>query len=207
MTVSEWISWTAIMVSFVAALFTALQWASVYRSAQSSERSAGAAERSATAAEESANSTKALAQLGQRPWMILEPPEVSVVESGDQVGYAMAVRAALRNSGLTPAFEVRAISQFGQWALPVTQWPLVQEPTSASTILGPNIPFNSSPTPILVTNEHLQEVGERRRVLLFSGDCLYNDVFCGTHRTRWCLRYDFGTHTLHSFNSEFNVMT
>jgi hypothetical protein len=45
------VAWMALVVSFVAAFFTALQWASAYRSANEAKRSANAAEKSAAAAE------------------------------------------------------------------------------------------------------------------------------------------------------------
>ena len=47
MTFTDWVAWAGLIVAFVAGLFTALQWASAYRSASSAERSAKAAEESA----------------------------------------------------------------------------------------------------------------------------------------------------------------
>jgi hypothetical protein len=203
---AEYVAWAALIVAFVAAVFTALQWASAYRSAESSQRSAVAAERSATAAEESASSTKALTALGQRPWMALEPPAVSEVQSGDYSGFTITVRADLRNSGLTPALNVRAIALFDQRPLPVTEWPL-HDPTSASITVGPNLTHSLVCHPIFVTNERLQEVSEGRRVLLFVGECVYKDVLGETHRTRWCLQYYPGQAKFAAFSSDFNAMT
>lgn len=77
------VAFGSLLVAFVAALFTTLQWASANRSAESSERSAGASERSAAAAEESASSIRALSELSQRPWMCLDAPSVQEVQTGD----------------------------------------------------------------------------------------------------------------------------
>jgi hypothetical protein len=218
------ISAVALVVSFVSAWFSHRQTSAAERQAKAGEETVrlqadavqsqtqntsqalNIAARSAQAAEDSARSTRVLAQLAQRPWIVLEPPTASEVQSSDHVGYSIAVGATLRNSGLTPAFDVRATSQLGQWALPVSQWPL-EESTAAGIVIGANLPLYVHPTTILVSNEHLQEVSDGLRVLLFFGECVYKDVFGQGHRPRWCLRYKFGSQSFDSFNSEFNNLT
>jgi hypothetical protein len=62
MNFTDWVAWAAVAVAFVSAFFTALQWASAYRSAAEAKRSADAAVEQATEARRSRELTeKALA--------------------------------------------------------------------------------------------------------------------------------------------------
>ena len=189
------------VVAFVSALFTALQW-------KSSERSADAAERSAEAAEESAASTKALTETGQRAWVALQPADVSKDQSGKYAGLNVSLRPHIKNIGLSPAIDVRARATFDQWALPVPDGaPTVDIPTEAGLNLGQGLPGMLPECSLFVTNEHLEEVRRRQRALLFYGECSYRDIFGTPHITRWCLEYRPDDHVFTAFKSELNIMT
>jgi hypothetical protein len=211
---TDWVAWAGLVVALVAALLAALQWASANRSAESSDRSAGAAERSAmaaersaTAAEDSARSTKVLAQLGQRPWITLEPLQVTEIQSGDFTATTITVQGTLRNVGRTPALEVRAHCRFEPYTLPVNG-PTVAVPDGPSATLGPGVSLGLNHISLVLRNQpDAQELQRGQRKLLLFGECAYRDVFGKTHRTQWCYEYDLGRQSFAAFKGELNIMT
>ena len=64
MSSTEVVAYTGLIIAFIATLFTALQWASAYRAADSARRSAKAAEDAAAIAKE-------MGQHSTRPWVTL----------------------------------------------------------------------------------------------------------------------------------------
>jgi hypothetical protein len=172
------------------------------------ENALNVAERSAKAAEDSALSTKALAEIGQRPWVCLEKFEGLEVQTGDLAAFNVATPLTLRNRGLTAALDLRTECRFERFALPVDHGPFVPAPVGPSTTLGPAGVCRFGPLFVLVRNApDGDEIRRGLSKLLLYGDCSYGDVFGERHHTQWCLEYHVGLKTFSAFKSELNVMT
>lgn len=91
--------------------------------------------------------------------------------------------------------------------MPFTEWLLIDAAPGDGITLGPNIKLDMTTNPLNITNGRLQEVGAGTYVLLFLGECSYEDVFEKDHKTRWCLQYYAGQHNFAAYNTDFNVMS
>jgi|SRR5579862_8500368 len=162
--------------------------------------------RSAKAAEDSASSARTLVEVGQRAWVVLEPPQISETQSGDYGGSTVSVRANLRNLGATPALDVRAAFRLLPWAIP-SGAVVTPTPEGPGISLGPNVPLLATPPSLSIRNAQLAEINQHRQVVLFWGECTYQDVFGRPHRTRWCLQCLLGQQSFAPYGDDLNTIT
>ena len=201
MTSTDWVAWAGLVVAFVAALFTALQWASAYRSASS-------AERTALAAEESARSAQTALNLGSRAWLMLARTDCL---GRDQSQFPNGVRLSFKNVRPTPATGVRYVKMVSMSDLDHDKFALEVESVGGALTkwtFEPPVPsggemFVDYGWQFADNHEKRGFTSGERKVVVY-GVLEYRDVFDVCHRTLWCYRYwphrqDFGA-VLESLN-------
>jgi hypothetical protein len=183
---TEVVAYTGLIIAFIAALFTALQWASAHRSAAEAKRSADAAERSAKAAEESALSSARFAQNGQRSWVFLysvsKPPRETLVTFGATLTF--------RNGGPTPATHLWIEALVGKFEEFPKEPPYPSDDHVArESVLGP---LSNLDVPIARALS-ASEIGELKAgefSFFLYGFVRYRDIFGDSHKTKYCLIFN-----------------
>ena len=170
--------------------------------ADDTRRALEIAKRSARSAEISAEATKALAEAGQRAWLVIE--EVFPLFSGNNKVVPARVQVRYRNTGKTPASGI-LMDHFTQVTcpLPPDVGFIDAEPNiSRGSIGAGSADEHRSPAahePAIVTviiggTHHLVDYGR----------LWYFDIFGERHETTWCYKWVQSSQQFHPHDNRFN---
>lgn len=147
---------------------------------------------SAHAAATSAAATKALAEIGQRPWISVKfiSLEGNISSSAENI----MLSTTFLNTGATPANDILAY----HYSL-VTSEEFPDNPpypsTPASTPIPMTMPANDKRTVrvrIPIASGDAERLVKREGSLYAYGVATYRDGFGNSHRTTWCSKYNGG---------------
>lgn len=179
----HWIALSALVVAFVAAFFTALQWASAYRSAASAERSAKAAEDTVTLAEKGMLKT-------QRAWLLVsEVKRRSTFAQGFKEAF-FDVDASVKNYGLTPALEVTIALQIGLSKGAPDEFNITDAQRPSQITLGPGEVVTTT-RGFKITDTEFEEVRTWAKNIVVMVHVSYRHLFSdGSVSSSACLLYN-----------------
>lgn len=147
---------------------------------------------SAQAAIVSAAATKALVEIGQRPWLSIRSIQLTRELTTEEPAVSLSVR--FTNSGATPAQDVRT----NHYSL-VAQADFPDDPPYPMATGSKQVSFTlaAKETRTLFVELPLDSLGLQRTIaeegtLYVYGTASYRDAFGNTHRTTWCSRYAGG---------------
>lgn len=169
-------------------------------SSDAAERSATAAETSAKAAQESAEIASEGIQLSQRAY--LGTSGIEFVSSVPSVNQALVVKLILKNSGNSPALNVRIAEKMDFLPDVRTVSPIYPENQQPGFDIGPGVEVvQEYKLPVPVTQEQVNAVANDSKRLYVFGWARYTDIFDKEHSTKWCYEYSRFTVT-----KNFNVV-
>jgi hypothetical protein len=150
------------------------------------------AERSADSAAMSAAATKALVEIGQRPWVSMQ--SLYLEREISSHNRAVSLTSTLLNSGATPAMKVVAHHYYfvGTGEFP-------DEPDYHSDQTAAPIPMTicahkerNIVVQMAMSDEDVTAVLERSASIFVYGVITYDDGFGNRHQTRWCAKHNGG---------------
>jgi hypothetical protein len=153
------------------------------------------AEKSAHAAETSAAATKALVEVGQRPWISIR--SIYLEHEVSSYHRALSLSTTFVNSGATPATNMLAYHYYLVTSATSDEFPDTPEypSTPASTPIPISIPARDKRrvfVQIPMSDADVIRVVNREGDLYVYGVAIYRDGFGNEHRTKWCSRYNGG---------------
>jgi hypothetical protein len=167
-------------------------------SSDAAERSAKAAETSAKAAEESSRISTEGMQLAQRAYLV--PEKIAFVSGVPSVNQVLVTSCILRNTGNSPALNVRVEDKM-EIRNPVnSQAPLLYPDTKRPGLdIGPGTElkreYSLHGTSAQVTQHQASAIQNDTMRLYVYGWARYNDIFGREHWTKWCYEYSRGSRT------------